>query len=110
MDFEFLFVYLFLLVNVNFKCSSIIFILIFLNLNKFVSWIMMESKTSQPELDPHSVVIPKEDKLKFEDLSGLEEQKTVLKEIILLPIKFPQLFSGYRRPGQGILLFGVICS
>ena len=32
--------------------------------------------------------------------------KAALKEAVVLPVKFPQLFVGKRRPWKGILLYG----
>ena len=39
-------------------------------------------------------------------MAGLESAKEALKEAIILPIKFPQLFTGARKPWKGILLYG----
>jgi vacuolar protein-sorting-associated protein 4 len=44
--------------------------------------------------------------VKWEDVAGLETAKSLLKEAVLLPIKFPQLFVGKRKPWKGILLYG----
>jgi len=44
--------------------------------------------------------------LKFSDLAGLTEQKQILIENIGLPLKYPQLFNGTRRPHTGFLLYG----
>jgi vacuolar protein-sorting-associated protein 4 len=44
--------------------------------------------------------------IKWEDVVGLEAAKNALEEAILLPIKFPQLFTGKRKPWKGILLYG----
>ncbi len=59
----------------------------------------------------------------FEDVVGLEQAKTALKEAVILPVKFPKLFKGIsfyeitkifyfsalgkRKPWAGILLYGV---
>jgi len=43
----------------------------------------------------------------FADVVGLEQAKEALKEAVILPVKFPQLFQGKRKPWSGILLYGV---
>ena len=44
--------------------------------------------------------------VRWEDIAGLEDAKDTLKEAVVLPIKFPQLFTGKRRAWRGILLYG----
>ncbi|CAF1328459.1 unnamed protein product [Rotaria sp. Silwood1] len=42
----------------------------------------------------------------FADVIGLEQAKEALKEAVILPVKFPHLFQGKRKPWAGILLYG----
>lgn len=44
--------------------------------------------------------------VKWEDIAGLEAAKQALKEAVILPVKFPYLFTGKRKPLSGILLYG----
>ena len=44
--------------------------------------------------------------IQWNDVAGLENAKDSLKEAVILPIKFPHLFTGKRKPWKGILLFG----
>eukprot|EP01084_Bolivina_argentea_P309154 534723_1 len=51
-------------------------------------------------------VISEKPNVKWDDVAGLEGAKAALKEAVILPTKFPQLFTGKRRPWKGILLYG----
>ncbi|PHH79934.1 hypothetical protein CDD80_3386 [Ophiocordyceps camponoti-rufipedis] len=44
--------------------------------------------------------------VRWEDIAGLESAKETLKEAVVLPIKFPNLFQGKRQAWKGILLYG----
>ncbi|XP_071476123.1 vacuolar protein sorting-associated protein 4B-like [Diadema antillarum] len=44
--------------------------------------------------------------VKWSDVAGLEGAKEALKEAVIMPVKFPHLFTGKRKPWRGILLFG----
>lgn len=55
-----------------------------------------------------AVVPPGEIGIKFDDIGALEDVKTALHELAILPMKRPELFSrgNLLRPCKGILLFG----
>jgi katanin p60 ATPase-containing subunit A1 len=42
----------------------------------------------------------------FADIAGLSEAKRLLKEAVLMPMKYPHLFTGILEPWKGVLLFG----
>ena len=45
-------------------------------------------------------------KIRFCDVAGLTEAKQLLREAIVMPLKYPHLFRGGRKPWRKILLFG----
>lgn len=42
----------------------------------------------------------------WDDIIGLDDAKRLLKEAVVYPIKYPQLFQGILSPWKGVLLFG----
>ncbi|XP_009786499.1 uncharacterized protein [Nicotiana sylvestris] len=44
--------------------------------------------------------------VKWESIKGLETAKRLLKEAVVMPIKYPKYFKGLLTPWKGILLFG----
>ncbi|GAV79444.1 AAA domain-containing protein [Cephalotus follicularis] len=44
--------------------------------------------------------------VKWESVKGLENAKRLLKEAVVMPIKYPKYFTGLLSPWKGILLFG----
>ncbi|KAF1973541.1 vacuolar protein sorting-associated protein-like protein VPS4 [Bimuria novae-zelandiae CBS 107.79] len=51
-------------------------------------------------------ILTEKPNIRWEDVAGLEGAKESLKEAVILPIKFPHLFTGKRQPWKGILLYG----
>lgn len=51
-------------------------------------------------------ILKEKPNVRWEDIAGLESAKEALKEAVILPIKFPHLFTGQRTPWKGILLYG----
>uniref|UniRef100_A0A3B3QMJ2 Katanin p60 ATPase-containing subunit A-like 2 n=1 Tax=Paramormyrops kingsleyae TaxID=1676925 RepID=A0A3B3QMJ2_9TELE len=44
--------------------------------------------------------------VKWDDIIGLEAAKRLVKEAVVYPIKYPQLFTGILSPWKGLLLYG----
>ncbi|CAA0832933.1 P-loop containing nucleoside triphosphate hydrolases superfamily protein [Striga hermonthica] len=44
--------------------------------------------------------------VKWESIKGLDNAKRLLKEAVVMPIKYPKYFTGLLTPWKGILLFG----
>lgn len=55
-----------------------------------------------------SAIVTEKPNVKWEDVAGLENAKASLKEAIIMPLRFPELFQGARKPWMGILLYGVL--
>ena len=53
-----------------------------------------------------SAIIGETPDVHWDDVAGLEGAKSALKEAVILPTRYPQLFEGERKPWTGILLYG----
>ncbi|XP_033122902.1 vacuolar protein sorting-associated protein 4B-like [Anneissia japonica] len=63
-----------------------------------------ENKKLQGQLQ--GAIVMEKPNVQWSDVAGLDAAKEALKEAVILPIKFPHLFTGRRQPWRGILLFG----
>ena len=54
----------------------------------------------------NDTIITEKPNVHWEDVSGLENAKNALKEAVILPLRFPTIFTGARKPWTGILLYG----
>lgn len=54
----------------------------------------------------NTVIVDRNPSVKWEDVAGLENAKQTLLEMVILPTKRRDLFTGLRRPPRGLLLFG----
>ncbi|KAJ4823410.1 Protein SUPPRESSOR OF K(+) TRANSPORT GROWTH DEFT 1 [Turnera subulata] len=53
-----------------------------------------------------SVIIREKPNVRWSDIAGLESAKLALQEAVILPVKFPQFFTGKRKPWRAFLLYG----
>lgn len=51
-------------------------------------------------------IVVEKPNVRWDDVAGLNGAKEALKEAVILPVKFPHLFTGKRKPWKGILLYG----
>ncbi|XP_068637164.1 protein SUPPRESSOR OF K(+) TRANSPORT GROWTH DEFECT 1 [Aristolochia californica] len=54
----------------------------------------------------NSAIIREKPNVKWNDVAGLESAKQALQEAVILPVKFPQFFTGNRKPWRAFLLYG----
>eukprot|EP00922_Rhytidocystis_sp_ex-Travisia-forbesii_P035972 GHVS01053377.1.p1 GENE.GHVS01053377.1~~GHVS01053377.1.p1 ORF type:complete len:455 (+),score=93.40 GHVS01053377.1:21-1385(+) len=53
-----------------------------------------------------AAIVTEKPNVMWSDIAGLEGAKEALQEAVILPTRFPQLFTGERKPWKGILLYG----
>ncbi|KAJ3508274.1 hypothetical protein NMY22_g16666 [Coprinellus aureogranulatus] len=65
-----------------------------------------DAETKKLRAGLSGAILTEKPNVKWDDVAGLEAAKNSLKEAVILPIKFPHLFTGKRTPWKGILLYG----
>uniref|UniRef100_A0A674G7T1 Katanin p60 ATPase-containing subunit A-like 2 n=1 Tax=Taeniopygia guttata TaxID=59729 RepID=A0A674G7T1_TAEGU len=55
--------------------------------------------------DPSDICLHKPN-VKWDDIIGLDAAKRLVKEAVVYPIKYPELFTGILSPWKGLLLYG----
>ncbi|XP_077235597.1 AAA-type ATPase family protein [Tasmannia lanceolata] len=54
----------------------------------------------------NTAIVDRSPSVKWEDVAGLDKAKQTLMEMVILPTKRKDLFTGLRKPARGLLLFG----
>lgn len=54
----------------------------------------------------NTAIVDRSPAVKWEDVAGLDKAKQALLEMVILPTKRRDLFTGLRKPARGLLLFG----
>ncbi len=67
-----------------------------------------EDKTDKDNLNNKlaQAIITEKPNVKWDDVAGLTKAKEALKEAVIMPMRFPEIFTGSRKPWKGILLYG----
>ncbi|KAG6868157.1 hypothetical protein C0993_007046 [Termitomyces sp. T159_Od127] len=65
-----------------------------------------DTETKKLRANLAGAIVQETPNVKWDDVAGLDGAKASLKEAVILPIKFPHLFTGKRTPWRGILLYG----
>ncbi|KAJ1824649.1 Vacuolar protein sorting-associated protein 4 [Coemansia sp. RSA 2675] len=66
----------------------------------------LDSETRKLRQGLEGAILSEKPNVHWDDVAGLDGAKEALKEAVILPIRFPQLFTGKRTPWRGILLYG----
>ncbi|QPG75327.1 Vacuolar protein sorting-associated protein 4 [Brettanomyces nanus] len=66
----------------------------------------IDSETKKLRSALEGSIMSEKPNVTWDDVAGLDQAKDALKEAVILPVKFPQLFTGKRKPVSGILLYG----
>mmetsp|Transcript_42512 Transcript_42512/g.51618 ORF Transcript_42512/g.51618 Transcript_42512/m.51618 type:complete len:438 (-) Transcript_42512:464-1777(-) len=65
-----------------------------------------DAETAKLRGNLDSAILSEKPNIKWDDVAGLEGAKEALKEAVILPVKFPQFFTGNRKAWKALLLYG----
>jgi vacuolar protein-sorting-associated protein 4 len=65
-----------------------------------------DGETAKLKAGLAAAIVSEKPNVKWTDVAGLEGAKEALREAVILPVRFPQLYVGTRKPWKGILLYG----
>ncbi|KAB8085965.1 hypothetical protein EE612_009001 [Oryza sativa] len=65
-----------------------------------------ESDRAKLRAGLHSAIVSEKPNVRWSDVSGLDGAKQALQEAVVLPVQFPQFFTGKRKPWKAFLLYG----
>lgn len=66
----------------------------------------VDPEMAKLEASLSGAIVKEKPNVRWDDVAGLTQAKALLKEAVILPVKFPQLFNEKRKPWKGILLYG----
>ena len=66
----------------------------------------MDAETKKLQESISHAILTEKPNVKWSDVAGLEVAKSLIREAVMLPLRFPQLFQGKLKPWKGILLYG----
>ena len=65
-----------------------------------------DGETAKMKSQLGGAIVTEKPNVKWDDVAGLEAAKAALKEAVIMPVKFPQFFTGKRKAWSGFLLYG----
>lgn len=73
---------------------------------KLLEYIKRAEELKSPKKEKSFKSLGDKPNVKWEDVCGLEDVKNLLKETVIMPIRFPYIYTDGLRPWKGILLYG----
>ena len=63
-----------------------------------ISWHVQDTERDKMRANLGNAILEERPNVKWDDVAGLEGAKDALKEAVILPVKFPQFFTGACSP------------